>query len=204
MLRCSSEWEETSLSSRVLREGQPGQHDYRFVVYPSRSKLALFLLGAAAFVAVGVWMFSVAWTGESDEYPPSLLFVFGTLAILFFGAGLMWGLVRLVAPKPAVLLDNEGLHDHASLTSAGFIPWSEIELVVNLSMGRQRMLSIQVRDPETLVARTSGLKRLALRANLKMSTTPFHIPQTLLPIRVKELEKEIDRTLWGEHADDGL
>ncbi|WP_323847501.1 STM3941 family protein [Allosaccharopolyspora coralli] len=186
----------------MYRAGQPGQDDYRFVVSQSRGKLALLVLGAAAFVAVGVWMCSTALNAQpgSSSRPPELVLAFGALSILFFGACLLWGVTRLVAPKPAVVLDSTGLYDHASAAAVGFIPWSDIELVMEISMGWQRMLSIQVREPEAVVARTSGLKKLALRANLKMMTTPIHIPQTLLPVPVSELEREINRTLWGEHA----
>ncbi len=189
--------------SKTHRVGEPSQDDYRFVVYLSRGKLAVFTLASAAFVAIGVWMCSTVLAGQSDSdsHPPGLVFVFGALAIVFFGVALLFGVVRLVSPKPAVIVDSTGVHDHASFTSVGFIPWNEIQLAVATSVGRQRNLSIELKNPETVVERASGLKRLALRANMKMQGTPVHIPQILLPLRVTELESEIDRTLWGESAD---
>lgn len=177
------------------RSGQPGQTDYRFTVYPSRIRLALLALGALVFVLAGAFMCYTALADRTSSQPPVAIFAVGVLAVVFFGCCLLYGVVRLVLPKPAVVLDNTGLYDHASATSVGHLAWPDITDVATLSFGAQRMLSIRLTDPESVLSRASGLRRLALRTNVKLMGTPVNIPQTMLPIPVKQLEAEIRRSL---------
>lgn len=178
--------------SRSHRQGQPGEDDYRFAVYPSRVRTALVTLGGLGFVALGVVLCLIGLHTQDPRSVPAL--ITGVVSIPFFGLAAAFGLIRLISPQPAVVLDNTGLHDRASLTAAGFLPWREIDNVVCLCLGTQRMLSIGLTDPDAVLARATPLPRLAMRANMRLHGSPVAIPQIILPITVTQLKSEINAT----------
>lgn len=178
--------------SRTQRHGKPGEADYRFTVYPSRLRTALVTLGGLGFVTLGVVLCLIGLHTDDPRSGPAM--ITGVVTIPFFGLAAAFGLTRLISPQPAVVIDNTGLHDHASMIAAGFLPWHEIDTVVNVSFGAQRMLSIRLTDPEATLTRAKPLPRLAMRANRRLTGSPAAIPQIILPITVTKLKTEIDKT----------
>lgn len=169
----------------VQRSGQPGQPDYRLTVYPSVGRLLLVALGALMFVVMGVYLCF------GDRSGPAVLG--GVLSILFFGVCLLYVLWRLIVRRPAVVLDNTGLYDNASGVSAGHLAWNEISQIMVTFQDRYRRptLSIQVTDPEALLARLPQVKRHVMQGNIKLNGAPVNIPQLLLPIKIHDLHREI-------------
>src|SRR5690242_9163982 len=90
------------------------------VIYPSRVKMLLLTLGAAAFVALGVFILQL---GSSDDR------WIGFASIGFFGLCLGIGISKLARRTPALIIHSSGLFDNGSALSAGFLPWDEIESV---------------------------------------------------------------------------
>lgn len=178
--------------SRTQRRGKPGEADYRFTVYPSRARTALVTLGGGGFVALGVVLYLIGLHTDDPRSGPTM--ITGVVTTPFFALAVVFGLIRLISPQPAVVIDNTGLHDHASMIAAGFLPWHEIDVVVSLSFGAQRMLSISLTDPEVTLTRAKPLPRLAMRANMRLTGSPAAIPQIILPITITKLKSEIDKT----------
>lgn len=174
--------------STVDRSGQPGEPDYRLTVYPSTTRLLLITIGALAFVIGGIFMSVQSLTVEGEIRT----LIIGILATAFFGLCLIYCVAKLFARKPALVLDNSGVYDNASAVSAGFIAWNDIKIATSSEFRNQRTLAIAVTDPEALLTRISGFKRLAMRANIKLNGQPVNLPQAMLPIKVDELEKEIN------------
>jgi hypothetical protein len=57
-----------------------------FIAYPSRWRLALLILGAAVFVALGLWLAGhFGSLPEAGRYPRIVLFAVGWVTIIFFG-----------------------------------------------------------------------------------------------------------------------
>jgi hypothetical protein len=75
-------------------------------IYPSRRALLLHLLGALAFVLVGLWIRGII----------------GSIAICFFGLCAVYLLFRLVVRRPALVIGQDGIarrRDQAWLRSGG-------------------------------------------------------------------------------------
>lgn len=81
------------------------------VVYHSKARLILVILGALMFVVVGYWFVS----GGART-----LQVIGWLSIVFFGACGLYAVWRLLRPTPAVVVSAQGIVDNATANSAGW------------------------------------------------------------------------------------
>lgn len=160
------------------------------IIEVSKKKIALLLLGAGVFVAIGIWMFSLndariqSGRGMND---PMLVHGLGLVAIVFFGIFGLVGLKKLFNNKPALILNKSGIVDNASAVSAGFIPWSEVVGTRIVDVQRQKMLVINVRDPEKYLARGSLLKQTLNKANYNMVGSPISISSVALAINFSEL-----------------
>jgi hypothetical protein len=80
------------------------------------------------------------------------------------------------ARAPALRIDDEGIHDHANLASAGLIRWEEIRDLEVQKTGRQRHLALVLADTEAVLARQGAPKRLWARLTRRMTGHAFHIP----------------------------
>lgn len=167
-------------SKRIVRESSPQP---RLLLYPGRTRLVLLSAGAVAFVAVGALMIAAGNT---------TLIALGAVAASFFGSVLAYLGYRLVRPRASVIVDQSGIHDHASLSAVGFVPWHEVRRYRTRVVGTEPMLTITVTEPEAVLARVSLPRRLLIRMNRRMTGTPVNIPQIALPIRVDELLQELD------------
>jgi hypothetical protein len=159
------------------------------VVYHSKARLILVILGALMFVVVGYWLVS----GGART-----LQVIGWLSIVFFGACGLYAVLRLISRTPAVIVSAQGIVDHATANSAGLVPWSEIREVKLLSFMNQRYLGVFVHDPAALIAKHSPLKRAALWSNFQFVGTPVVIPRAGLATDLETLERLIRARLPAE------
>ncbi|SDP02882.1 hypothetical protein SAMN04487905_101494 [Actinopolyspora xinjiangensis] len=175
----------------VQRTGHPGQRNYRLAVYPNRTRMALVVLGALAFVLFGLFICYQAITAMGSAPLAGFFLALSALAIVFFGGCLIYGVVRLARPKPVVVLDNEGLHDHASFTGVGFVGWGEISGAMADNDGVQRLLSVTLFDPREVLDRTTGWRGFLVRVNARMMGTPVNISQNMVAMPISQLAAEI-------------
>ena len=108
----------------------------------SRWRLALLALLSAAFVALGLWMIGTFGSDHPDGIKAT---IFGWLAILFFGACAIAALLRMRDDGVVLRVDERGIW--WKQMSAATIPWSEIDEVGVVTIHRQKMLGLAVRDP---------------------------------------------------------
>lgn len=109
-------------ASAVSRERRPGEGILGpIVVYQSRGKLAAILFGSFLLDVLFVLLLA-----RHPESMPAKTTVEAVVGVPFFGACGLFALSRLLWRKPAIIIDNDGLTDHASGASLGFIPWSDI------------------------------------------------------------------------------
>lgn len=158
------------------------------VIYPSRLRVSLLLLGAALFVAGGIWLLMHPIRG--DELMGGLI---GWASIVFFGAVAVFALSRLVAKKPALTIDHTGITDNASGLSAGFIPWSDIVDAQIVNFQQQKFLGVSLRNPEDYLAKASPFKRMLMKANSSLVGYVINIPRIALPVTLEEVLAHIDR-----------
>jgi hypothetical protein len=166
------------------------------IIKLSKKKIGLILLGASAFIAAGIWMLSLDDASiQSQRRMSSPMYLRGLaiVAIVFFGIFWLVALKKLFETKPGLIFNNAGIVDNASSVSAGFIPWSDVLGAKTFEMQNQKMLIIQVREPEEYIARGSSLKQTLNKANYKMVGSPISISSNTLAIDFSELSALFDR-----------
>lgn len=174
------------------RTGNRGSADYRVEVPPSRPRLAGLLLLCLVFaVLCGALVAGAATQSDISAFAS----VMGMIGVVFFGSAVGLFIFRLARRAPAVVLDADGLHDHAAWAAVGTVPWNNILVADATSFGLQSMLVVAVHDPRAVVGRTTGLRRLMLAANARMMSTPINIPGIMLSARPAELAEEINAHL---------
>lgn len=171
------------------RTGNRGAAGYRVEVPQSRPRLVGLLVVSLVF-AVLCGALVVGSVSQQDI--SAFAGVMGVIGVAFFGPAVVFAAVRSFSGAPALVLDADGLHDNAAWAAVGTVPWSNIVAARATSFGTQSVLEVAVRDPQAIVAGTTGLRRMMLAANTRMMSTPVNIPGILLPARPAELAKEIN------------
>lgn len=162
----------------------------------SKKKITLQILLACVFVALGGWLFSLdAEFIQSMRRFNSPFFVhsIGLASMIlfgFFGGFATW---KLFDKKPGLVLDGFGIIDNASGLAAGLIPWTDVVDTGTFEVQKQKMLVINVRDPQKYIMRGSPLKRLLVKANHKMCGSPIVISPNALKIDFDELVSLFNR-----------
>jgi hypothetical protein len=137
--------------------------------YRSRWTSLKLVLASLLFVVIGLAM--IAWGGVTAR-------VVGGLAVAFFGLCGAYVLTEMLWRRPSVELDRGGIRVRSHLAAAGYLPWAEVTGAVVYEMGGQRMLGIEVRDREDLIARATPLRRFVMRSNRRLGYPLVNIPQT--------------------------
>lgn len=156
----------------------------RLVIYPSRAKAALVLLGAIAFVVAGIW---IATPGIARRVPIWDVIIASYIGVPFFATCGLYAAYRLVFRRPALEIDSTGIMDEASALGAGRLNWEEVDRVVLYVYYRQSMLGIIPKDLETYLSRQDPVRRSLIKANLALGCAPVNIPQVLLRMKLSDL-----------------
>ena len=180
-------------------------------LHARRGRQVLLVLGAFAFVAVGVLLLL-----RGDLVAA----VAGALSVVVFGLFGVLGVRLALRPGPAVVVDRRGVTDRSSATAAGLVPWSEITGLGVWEHRGQRMVTVAVADPEAVLRRAhpwgppaqrgplrgsgrAGAARVggrpgpprgprpAMRASMRLTGTPVNIATVALPMTSDELVREI-------------
>ena len=128
------------------------------VVKADRSAMLLLFLICVVFSVVVGWL----TFGRPSKPPTTCDTVCRGPVVVLLLVFAVWYLHRAVKPQPALVLDDMGLLDNASLWSVGFLLWEDIVGVGVFSAGGQRFITLVVRDPEALLSRLSPVKRVWL------------------------------------------
>ena len=163
------------------------------MLYPSRGKMSLVLLGAIGFVALGVWTSTPEIARGVAAWK---VLVVSYVGIPFFAACGLYAAYRLVRRRPAVIIDSAGITDAASALAVGRLRWDEVDHISVYTISRQRMLGIVPRDLDALLGRLHPVKRWLAQANLRLGYAPVNVPQVVLGMELGELA-ELLRTRYG-------
>jgi hypothetical protein len=89
------------------------------------------------------------------------------LCSLFFGATTVYLGVRLISTRPTLVVDANGIIDHTTPFGVGRVRWDEVvDAQVRDDTGAP-FVSIEVADPQALVARQGPISRFVIRLNAK-------------------------------------
>jgi hypothetical protein len=134
-----------------------------FVAKPSRARIALIILGALAFVAIGLWMIGAFGAPpESSRKSPIFIAVIGWVSILFFGFCGLAGIRMLFDTDVQVRINASGLY--WKRWSDQTILWSDITDIGVWEHQRQKSIIVNLRDPDRyrssrLMGKLSGANR---------------------------------------------
>lgn len=163
--------------------------EQRIEIPLSKLKLVMMLVGALAFVAIGCW-FVIAPPKISNAYwgNPTRLAIAGYGSIIFFGLCAAFFIRKLPDTKPGLIIDETGLFDNSGALSAGQILWKDIENISVLEMHKQKLLMLEVNNPQEYIDRQKSLlKRKGMALNYKMYGTPISITANGLSMPFDEL-----------------
>ena len=170
------------------------------IIELSKTKMALLLLAACAFVAAGAWMLTLdaadIRAGRSFRFffnEPAFAYGLGVASILCFGFLGVVAVRKMFDKKPGLVLNSSGVFDNASGASAGLIPWPEVVGSEVIEIQGQKMLIIHVSDPQKYVARGGPLRRALNRASYKMGGGAVTIPSNTLKIGFNDLVALFDQ-----------
>ena len=161
----------------------------RIEIELSKKKIFLMLVGAFAFVAIGLW-FVISPPTISNSYwgNPTKIAIAGYASIVFFGLCAFVLIKKLPDNKPGLIIDQTGLTDNSSGVSAGQILWSDIENISVIEIHSQKLIMLQVKNPQDYIDKqTSNFKRKMMQLNYKMYGTPLSITSNGLKISFDEL-----------------
>lgn len=165
--------------------------DDRIVIEGSRTKLALVLVAALAFVVLGVALWLVA--DVQERYPPLVVRGTGALVSVFFGLAALYAVIKLFDRSPGLVLDREGIIDDSSALAVGRVPWRDIRDISTTTVSGQRFLTLSLHDPEPYLRRGNPIKRFFVQLNHRMYGSPVFISATGLKATLEEIEGHLER-----------
>lgn len=123
-----------------------------------------------------------------------LLFLTG---VLLFGYAAVFFIKQAVHPKPVLVVNEQGVTDHTSAISLGFIPWQDIKRVYLDRLMNNTFIELEIAQEEKYLSRLNALKRKTVAANKAMGHQIVCItlnatgtdPRDLAPIMQEMLEK---------------
>ena len=148
------------------------------------------------FVIVGVFILSLdKYSIEGMKRYNSRVFidVLALTVIVFFGAVGMFSIKKIFDYKPGLTVNRKGLVDNSSGLSLGTIYWSEVDRIEQIRFGKQKFVSIYLKDPENFLDNKKILKKILYRINMKMCGTPATISANNLKTNFTELYSVIER-----------
>jgi CDP-diglyceride synthetase len=127
--------------------------------------VSLLLVALIAFVALMVASRASAPFAYLTASDAVIILIFVAAGAVMSTALLVFYTRQLVSPYPLLVIDSEGITDHASCLSVGTIRWEEIAAI----FATNRYLVIVPRDMESILARQSSIKRAVLSTNVQFN-----------------------------------
>lgn len=116
--------------------------------------------------------------------------VLGFISLVLFGYFLGLYIPRLKDRGPALIIDENGITDHSSAISAGFIKWDDVTGIKRKTIASRKWIIVMVRNPEEYIVRSnSNVLTRALNSNLRLYGSPVAISSHELKCRFNELER---------------
>jgi len=147
-------------------------------------KANLFLL---ALISGGFTLLCLSILGDGVFTLPIALLGAG-----FFGVCTFLLLTKVLDPRPGLIINDRGLWDNASAVGAGFVSWNSVKSVYVNQIPGQKFLTLEVDNPEEILAKANPFKRFWMKRNKNQFMSPVQIPITALkydPEKLIELVK---------------
>ncbi|MGF9761120.1 STM3941 family protein [Microvirga sp. 0TCS3.31] len=160
------------------------------VVERSRAKAMASVLGCALFIVA-----SLAIVAQGS----AVTLLVGTAGIVTFaGFGTAW-IVLLLRAGPGLVVDDTGFDDRSSATAVGRVQWADVTSVSRQVMFGVSFVVVDVRDPDTYLARLGPVARPAAAANRRLTGSPVTVTSVGLKISFPELSMLLRESFEQHH-----
>jgi len=154
----------------------------------SKGKLIILFVGSLLFVAAGFWFIKQPETiTQTVAMPPAIL-----ILIFIFK--------KFFDTKAGIIINRNGIYDNSSGVSAGFIPWGDISNISTMEISKQKLIMIEVINPEVYINRqTNFIAKKASAINHKMYGSPINISANSLQYKFDDLYYTL-RERWQQNT----
>jgi len=165
----------------------------------SKRKMALAFIGAAIFVALGI-QFVINPEQYISHVCRNIEFIkiAGFASLSFFGICLIYIFFKIFDTRPGLIISDIGITDNSHYGSVGLIAWSKIEGIRIQQVMSTKFLLIDVSNPKEFIEKSSHLKGLLMKTNLRMYGTPLSITSNSLNYNFDDLEKLLHEE-WNKY-----
>jgi multisubunit Na+/H+ antiporter MnhB subunit len=123
----------------------------------SKRKMGLLLVGALAFVVLGI-LFVInpeQWVSARHE-STGFIRIAGGVSVLFFGGCSFFIAKHFLGKGVGLRIDEKGITDHTNATSVGLIEWQDITGIQRLTIASSNILIIKTAKPEKYIRRATN------------------------------------------------
>lgn len=147
-----------------------------------RSKVGKLLFFSLVMVLIGI---VIIYEGaESRNY---FILIIGFINLVLFSLGLVFSVSKLIKSEPALLVNQEGIVDRSSMVGAGDVAWNEIKNITFYQAKKEKVIAIELYDPERLISRQPSWKQKLMRLNKGMAGATIHLSSLNLSCNLYEL-----------------
>lgn len=116
----------------------------------------------------------------------------GIIGLVFFGGTAFGLLEKFKDVQPGLTVNEEGLFENTTFISFGFIPWSDIEEIAEVSARGQHSVVVKLRNPQEYVAQPAmpQVKIFRWLHNL-FHSSPVQVSSNSLPLAHHEIHQLI-------------
>jgi len=156
-----------------------------------KTKILWRTIGAYLFVALGVWLLTVAVT-EQTFFALIFNVTISFLSILFFGFVAFLGTKSLYSESSGLTITTLGIEENSAPSSIGLIKWQDIESFSELSIKNQDFLVVVLKNPEDYIGKATNFwQRNLMKLNYKGYGSPICIGAQILDCDFDFLKKTV-------------
>ncbi|RIV35988.1 hypothetical protein D2V08_03315 [Flagellimonas lutimaris] len=159
----------------------------------SKTKILLLLIGAIAFVVLGILFIINPEPFESSRFNnPEMIRIAGIASVVFFGLCVLFIAKKLFDKKVGLTIDQYGITDNSNATSVGLIAWDDITDIMAVQVASTKILLLKTDKPDKYIEQVkNGISKRAMKANHEIYGSPLTIISSSLKIKYDDLEKLI-------------
>lgn len=162
----------------------------------SKKKLSKLLTISVVFAALGCWLILSPSEGTGLLSHPVIKNGTAMGAILLGLLGAALTLKKLLQNRPAVMIDDNGITDHSSPVAAGYVPWSDVQLITTTTVVNQKLILLIIKNAEAYILQQKNIiAKKGMRMNFKNYGSPVCISTSGLQCTTAELEQMIEGKL---------
>jgi len=160
----------------------------------SKFKIILLLLGALAFLVLGVQFILHPDEWLTSRFNNSVIIkILGIVTTIFSGMCAIFIGRKLFDKRIGLTIDDRGITDNTNATSVGLIEWKDIEGFKKVEIESTKIIILRIYNKKKYIERAKNkLAKHAMKANDKMYGSPISIIASSLKIKFKDLEQLLE------------